>query len=152
MTIGDITYTFVAELSETSGATAVVNQILHGAAATNALDNMKLAINATGVAGTNYSTGTKAHPQVIATTNAADSQVVQAKNVGTGGNSIATTETLANYAWGATTLASGTGKDGKVITRDHSASVTSIYSFQSDSKAKYYLRPQDIKSLIKNLQ
>lgn len=43
-------------------------------------------------------------------------------------------------------------KDGKVITRDHSASVTSIYSFQSDSKAKYYLRPQDIKSLIKNLQ
>ena len=43
-------------------------------------------------------------------------------------------------------------KDGKVITRDHSASVTSIYSFQSDSKAKYYLRPQDIKSIIKNLQ
>lgn len=116
MTIGDVTYTFVDALSETSGATAVPYQILHGAAAANALDNMKLAINATGVAGTNYSTGTLGHPQVIATTNANDSQVVQAKLVGTGGNSIATTDTLGNFAWGAATLASGTGKTGKVIT------------------------------------
>jgi hypothetical protein len=116
MTIDTVTYTFVDALSETSGAAAVANQILHGAAAANALDNMKLAINATGVVGTNYSTGTIAHPTVIATTNAADSQVVQAKLVGTGGNSIVTTDTLGNFAWGAATLASGTGKTGKVIT------------------------------------
>lgn len=116
MTIGDVTYTFVDALSESSGSSAIANQILHGAAAANALDNMKLAINATGVAGTNYSTGTIAHPTVIATTNANDSQIVQAKDVGTGGNSIATTDTLANFAWGAATLASGTGKNGKVIT------------------------------------
>lgn len=115
-TIGDRTYTFVSELSETSGATAVVDQILHGAAAANALDNLKLAINGTGVAGTNYSTGTTPHNQVIATTNDNTSQIVQAKNVGTSGNSIATTDTLGNFAWGATTLASGTGKTGKVIT------------------------------------
>lgn len=116
ITIGDRTYTLVVELSETSGADAVVDQVLHGAAAANALDNLKLVINGTGVAGTNYSTGTTTHNQVYATTNTDTAQTVVAKKVGTGGNSIATTETLGNYAWGAATLASGTGKDGITLT------------------------------------
>ena len=116
MTIGTRVYTFVVELSESLGATAIADQIVHGAAAANALDNTKLAINETGVAGTNYSTGTYANGDVYATTNTDTAQTVVAKKVGTGGNAIATTETLANCAWGAATLASGAGVDASIIT------------------------------------
>lgn len=115
VTIGDITYTAVLELSETSGATAVPYQVLWVTSEAVFLDNLKLAINASGVAGTDYSTGTYEHPQVYATTNAATTQVVVAKATGTGGNSIATTDTLGNYAWGAATLASGTGSNGRIV-------------------------------------
>jgi len=79
------------------------------------LDKIKLAINNSGVIGTDYSTGTYEHPQVVATTNADTTQVVVSKTVGTGGNDIVTTETLGNYAWGAATLASGAGTDGRIL-------------------------------------
>ncbi len=114
-TIGDRTYTAVIELSETSGATAVANQILWVTSEAVFLDKIKLAINGSGVAGTDYSTGTSPHNLVTATTNADTTQVFVAKNVGTGGNSIATTETLGNYAFTSTVMASGTGSDGRVL-------------------------------------
>ena len=107
MVIGTRTYTFVVELSETSGADAVADQILHGSAAANALDNMKLAINASGTPGTLYSTGTTINTDVEATTNTDTTQLVVARVAGTAGNAIVTTDTLANFAWGAGTLASG---------------------------------------------
>lgn len=115
VTIGDITYTAVLELSETSGATAVPYQVLWVTSEAVFLDNLKAAINCAGTAGTTYGTGTNIHPQVYATTNTNTTQVVVARNTGTAGNSIATTETLGNYAWGAATLASGTGATGKII-------------------------------------
>lgn len=114
-TIGTTTYTATLELSETSGATAVPYQVLWVTSEAVFLDNIKKAVNASGNAGTEYSTGTYEHPEVYATTNAADSQVFVSKTTGTGGNSIATTDTLANYAFGATTLASGTGANGKIL-------------------------------------
>lgn len=114
-TIGDITYTAVLELSETSGATAVPYQVKWVTSEAVFLDNIKKAINASGLAGTDYSTGTYEHPQVYATTNTDTTQVVLAKTLGTSGNSIATTETLGNYAWGASTLASGTGSTGRLM-------------------------------------
>lgn len=113
--IGDITYTAVLELSETSGATAVPYQVLWVTNEATFLDNIKLAINASGVAGTDYSTGTYEHPQVYATTNTNTAQTVVSKTTGTGGNSIVTTETMGNYAWGAGTLASGTGANGTIM-------------------------------------
>lgn len=115
ITIGDITYTAVLELSETSGATAVPYQVLWVTSEAVFLDKLKLAINASGSAGTDYSTGTYEHPQVYATTNTDTTQVVVSKTTGTSGNSIATTETLGNYAWGASTLASGTGATGRTL-------------------------------------
>lgn len=115
VTIGDITYTAVLELSETSGATAVPYQVLWVTNEATFLDNLKLAINDTGTEGTTYGTGTEAHPTVYATTNANDSQVVVSRTLGTGGNSIATTDTLANYAWGAATLGSGAGSNGSQL-------------------------------------
>lgn len=115
ITIGTRTYTAVLELSETSGADAVVDQILWVTSEAVFLDNFKKAINQTGIAGTDYSTGTTQNTQVIATTNANDSQVINARLLGSAQNAIATTATLDNYAWGATTLASGTGAVGKVL-------------------------------------
>lgn len=114
-TIGDRTYTAVIELSETLGAAAIADQILWVTNEATFLDNVKLAINASGTPGTQYSTGTTKHYQVKATTNANDSQVFEALVAGTSGNSIATTDTLANYAFGGTTMASGAGSTGRVL-------------------------------------
>lgn len=123
ITIGDITYTVTLELSETSGATAVPYQVLWVTNEATFLDNLKLAINASGVAGTQYSTGTYEHPQVYATANADTTQVVLAKQTGVAGNSIVTTDTLGNYAWGAGTLASGAGATGRILTNTITFSV-----------------------------
>lgn len=115
VTIGDITYTVVDVLSETYGADSIPFQVLKGAAEANMLDNLKSAINRTGTPGTDYSSATTEHPQVKATTNTNTTQVVVSKTAGTAGNSIATTETMANTAWGAATLASGTLATSRLI-------------------------------------
>lgn len=114
-TIGTRTYTGVIELSETSGATAVVDQVLWVTSEAVFLDNIKLAINATGIAGTNYSTGTTVNYDVIATTNTNTEQTIVARLAGTVGNAIATTETLGNYSWTSTVMAGGTGATSKVM-------------------------------------
>lgn len=115
VTIGDITYTIVTALSETYGAESIANQVLKGASEAIMLDNLKSAINRTGTPGTVYSTATIQHPQVYATTNSDTAQLVTSRTKGTAGNSIVTTETLANTAWGAATLASGTLGTGRLI-------------------------------------
>jgi hypothetical protein len=115
ITINGRVYTAVLELSETIGATAVADEILWVTDEATFLDNLKAAINASGTAGTEYSTGTTAHKDVKATTNATTTQVIQSRLNGVAGNAITTTATLTNYAWGAATLASGTGLTSKVM-------------------------------------
>jgi len=108
VTIDSVVYSFVDVLSETNApAAAIANQVLFGASSAEALDNLKVAINAGATAGTNYSTGTVVHPTVTADANDNTSQVVTAKVKGTAAHSIATTETLTNGAWGAGVLAAG---------------------------------------------
>lgn len=131
ITIGSIIYTGTLELSETSGATAVPNQILWVTSEAVFLDNIKSAINRTGTIGTDYSTGTEQHPEVYATTNGATTQVVASRLLGTVGNAIATTDTLANYAWGATTLASGTGSTGRLIMDTYTPAAASNIDLQN---------------------
>lgn len=114
-TIGDQTYTAVIELSESLGANAIANQILWVTSEAVFLDNIKKTINGSGIAGTDYSTGTLRNYWVEATTNTDTTQVIKAKKAGTAGNSIATTETLANYSWTSTVMAGGTGANGEVI-------------------------------------
>lgn len=107
------TYTVKTTLS----SPAQMNEVLKGANAAATLDNLKLAINQGSTTyptapdssgeGTTWSTGTKRHSTVIATTNANDSQVVEAYNYGTDANQYATTETCANASWGGTTLSGG---------------------------------------------
>ena len=109
VTINGRAYTFVQELTETSGASAVVDQVLHGGTTAIALDNLKLAINHGATEGTNYSTGTVVNASVTAETNTDTTQVVQAITAGTAGNSITVSETLTNGTWGVgvTTLSGG---------------------------------------------
>lgn len=118
ITIGTRTYTFVTELTETILGTtvgAVPDQIYYVTSVAVALDNMKAAINGSGIAGTNYSTGTTVNGDVVATTNANDSQVIVSRLTGTVANAIATTETIANHAWTGLTMESGTGATGSVL-------------------------------------
>jgi len=139
-TIGDRTYTGVIELSESLGADAVADQILWVTSEAVFLDNIKKAINASGVAGTDYSTGTTKHSQVKATTNANDSQVFEALEAGTGGNSIATTETMANYAFGGSTMSGGTGTAGRLLFNTMTLALLSASDRQIDLGSIDYTR------------
>lgn len=108
--IGGVTYTYKTTLTGASF------EVLIGASAAAALDNLKIAINNSGgTPGTEYGLGTTAHPSVSATTNTDTTQVVQALAIGTPGNAITTTETSAHLAWGAATLASGTATTGPSV-------------------------------------
>ena len=105
--IGGKTYSFVDVLSETNGATAIVNQVLFGADSTTALDNLKLAVNAEGTAGSSYSTGTIKNADVLATTNESNAQTFEALVSGSAGNAITTTTTIVNGSFGGATLSGG---------------------------------------------
>lgn len=103
VTIGSQTYTFKTAL--TAGT---ANQVLIGASAAIALDNLKSAINGTGTAGTDYTAVTPVHSKVTATTNTDTTQVVEARDFAVTNADIATTEVAVTLSWGAATLASGT--------------------------------------------
>lgn len=99
-----------------SGVANVPNEVLIGASAAVALDNLKSAINDTGTEGTNYSTGTAPHPLVSATTNTDTTQVVEALNMAVG-KDISTTDpvdTGSTLSWGATTMNSGAADQNAV--------------------------------------
>lgn len=80
-----------------------------GAISTDAFTNIASAISGTGVAGTDYSTATTPHVSVQADVYNGSLVTVRAITAGTGGNSIATTETGAALAWNAATLTGGGG-------------------------------------------
>ena len=109
------TYTATKTLHESLGYDAVADYVLWVTSEAVFLDNLKKAINASGTAGTEYSTGTTINFDVEATTNTNTAQTIVSKKSGTVGNAITTTETMANYSWGAATLENGTGLEGKVI-------------------------------------
>lgn len=105
-TIGDRTYTLKTALTSSSAA----NEILIGAAATNTLDNIKDAINGTAVSGapgTIYGSATKRHEQVTAGAKTATTLVIASTDTNANG-SLATTETMANFAFTGSTLSAGT--------------------------------------------
>jgi hypothetical protein len=109
ITIGSITYTMKTALTN-SGNTPY--EVLIGVSATVSLDNLKSAINGTGTAGTTMGFGTTAHPQVKATTKTATTLLIQALQLGTTANSIATTKVSANFTWTGATINAGTPGTG----------------------------------------
>ncbi len=109
VTIGGTTYTFESTLS---GSTPDQVQI-DSTSAANTLANLADAINGTGTAGTNYSTGTTANTSVTAT--AGNSTLaITASQTGTAGNSVATTATWGTF--GGSTLSGGTAGSGTAAT------------------------------------
>ena len=110
VTIGTQTYTLkspfvnAADNIDASGTTAAT------------LDNLKRAINGDGVAGTNYGTGTVVSTVAYATSTATTLDLM-AKQGGTAGNSVATTETAANASFGAATLTGGVATNVSIFTR-----------------------------------
>jgi len=100
VTIGSKTYTFKTALTPEEG------EVLIGASAAAALDNLKSAINHEGTADTDYKCAA-AHPTVTATTNTNTTQLVVAKTKGTAGNAIVSTEDSEHLSWGAATLEGG---------------------------------------------
>lgn len=111
LTIDTTVYTVLLTLGDTLGL-SVPNQVHWITSESVFLDNLKAAINSAGVPGTDYSASTSRHATVVAGTKAATTLVINARYLGTASNSIATTKTLANYAWTGATLASGTGVNG----------------------------------------
>lgn len=100
VTIGSTVYTFKASPS-------AAFQVKVGANAAESIQNLLAAIMTGEGAGTLYGTGTTPHPDVVVTGSTATTLVITAKVEGTAGNSIATTETMTNGAWGSTTMAGG---------------------------------------------
>ena len=103
VTIGGKTYTYKASVTTTA------NEVKIGATASDSLDNLIAAITGGTGSGTLYGSATVASTQVTAAAGAGDTMTVTALVRGTGGNSIATTETLTNAGnvFGAATLANG---------------------------------------------
>ena len=120
-----------------------------GASDTDALDNLVKALNTSGVAGTDYSTAiTAPHTTVKGVQSDATTMDVAARTRGTGGNSVTTTETGANIAWGAATLEGGGAQSlNGVVTPDDVAivSLATLNSFViavvSNSQRFFWLQP-----------
>lgn len=101
VTINGVQYTFRSSLSSPAQAF----EVLIGGSAAAALDNLKIAINASGgTEGTEYSVGTYAHPDVTATTNTNTTQLVEARQYGLNGNTFTLSEASTHLAWGASTM------------------------------------------------
>lgn len=114
VTIGVQVYVFVSALSETAGAAPVPGEVLYGSTVTTAFAHLRSAVNASAGAGTNYATGTSANAGATSPASDATTVSLTAATIGTPGNSVATTETMANAAFGATTLTGGTFGPGVV--------------------------------------
>lgn len=108
--IGGKTYTFLATLVDADG------NVQMGAAgdAEESMLNLLKAINLSGVAGTDYAASMTKHAMVTGTDAGVLTLGIQATAVGTVGNYITTTETLANGSWGAIVLEDGAGDSGEV--------------------------------------
>lgn len=101
VTIGAKAYTFQDVLTDVDG------NVLIGATAGDSLDNLIAAINLDAGAGTLYATSMTINSDATAVPGAGDTMDAAAKKGGTPGNSVATTETLTNGAWGGATLSGG---------------------------------------------
>ncbi len=109
VTIGSTVYRFKSTM-------LAAYDVKIGAAAADTLDNLKHAINATGVAGTHYFAGTLIHPTITATTNTDTAQTVEAKTVGAAGNLIAKTESSSHLDWdGAGAVMTGGQDVGQIV-------------------------------------
>ena len=106
VTIGSKTYTWRATVAATA------NEVLIGATASASLDNLKSIVNLDGNTAV-YGSATTINADVRASTKTATTLLFVAKVGGTGGNSLATTETIVTGgAFGGATLSGGAAGTG----------------------------------------
>lgn len=107
--IGTITYRF-------KDTPVAAYDVQIGANADASLLNLIKAINASGVAGTNYFAGTLVHPKVSAATSVTSHAfAITSKFNGGAANLIATTETSGNLSWTTATLTGGLDNQALVL-------------------------------------
>lgn len=107
VTIGTQVYKFIAIATGLTPALGgprsyTKNEVLMGTTADLTMANLIHAINGTGVAGVNYSLGTKLNPDVSAGTLSAHAFTVTARVTGTVGNAIAKAEASTHLDWDGT--------------------------------------------------
>lgn len=121
--IGDVYYQFVSgsvDAGTPDGTVANPWLVKHSFSAPISWQHFASAINATGEAGTDYSTDLTANPDAAPTTVDLAAVSVRALKTGVAGNAVVTTETGAGIAWGAGTLTGGgTGNVTIVDTPDN---------------------------------
>jgi hypothetical protein len=114
--IGGVYYVPVTTPSGSAdGTVGTPWQVARGANAAAFLANLRKAVNASGVAGTDYSTGLTAHPSATSTASDATTLTARALIMGSAGNLITTSVTAVSspdgFAWGGSTLTGGVGDD-----------------------------------------
>lgn len=110
--IGTVTYQFTSgdvNAGAPDGSSANPWLVAMGASTAIALENLYNAINDLVISGVVYSLVLTANVDVQVNSFSATTVVIRASEAGTSGNAIVTTETGANLAWGAATLAGGGG-------------------------------------------
>lgn len=119
-----------------------------GASDTAALANLLQAINASGVAGTTYSTALTAHLTVEGVSSDATELNVRSRTRGTGGNSVTTTETGANISWGAATLEGGGAQALNGVPAPDGVGIISlatlasfVFAVAANSQRFYWIQP-----------
>lgn len=108
--IGDVYYQFTTGSVDTgtpAGTSGSPWLVAVGSDAAESIGNLSGAIQANGIAGTDYSTGVTAHPLVSVYSASTNTLTVRYNEAGITGNALVTTETGANLAWGAGTLENG---------------------------------------------
>lgn len=124
ITIGTVTYTFVTTLG------AAQNQIAISTTADLTLANLVLALNGSGSAGTNYSTGTVDNPNVIAASVSSHATVLSWTTVGSFANSVTVNTTAASVTLSGTNFTGGVDPVANqiLIGGSASASLTNLKS------------------------
>ena len=142
VTIGATTYTFVSTLT-------AANQVLIGGDLQETLTNLVFAVNGSAGAGSVYGTGTVANTSATAALGAnLTSVVLTAIAIGEDGNTVATTETMANASFAATTMSGGVNSPLQtIVLPDQRSAVGVVVLAQhvivltSNSQRWYYIRP-----------
>lgn len=108
-TVNSQVYTWKTALTPTA------NEVLIGASAALSWSNMEYAINGTGNPGTDYAAGTSVNSGVTASNDGTDDFTVTARTEGTGGNSIAISESTANATIDGGASALSGGRNGQEV-------------------------------------
>jgi flagellar hook protein FlgE len=105
VTIDGTKYTFVTSITGVSNANDIP---IDATSVANTLTNLADAINGTGIAGTNYTTGTTSLSSTLTATAGTTNLTLTANAAGSAGNNIGVATTWGSFGAGVTTLTGGT--------------------------------------------